>query len=66
MSKVREPHIISIPCICGERYDTQCGFKDEAQPYTGVWNPNAPYRFHTCPKCGHVWDISPPPPRISS
>jgi len=36
---------ITIPCPCGNKYDSPKG------------------RFHTCPKCLHVWDLRPDIPK---
>lgn len=49
---------ISIYCICNLKYN--CYIGDGKIDFGSFSNE---YRFHKCPKCGHVWDLRPELPK---
>lgn len=67
--EAREEHWISLTCICGNRYDAFCGYRDETIPMKDeLMSPpelakHLKYRYHPCPKCNHVWDLRPDCPK---
>jgi hypothetical protein len=65
MGQIREEHWVGIPCVCGHRYDAFSGYKDETTKIDTPPDLNWKYRYHTCPKCQHIWDMRPDWPKPS-
>jgi hypothetical protein len=63
---------IAFHCLCGKTYFSFCGLRSVTHPM-GTFDPKSPrwnpivankYRYHKCPHCGHVWDLSPHLPKL--